>query len=270
MLALLLMLALAAQAAAAPLPPNTPRSTAVATAAAQVSRAAHQLRADASVAAALKSVGVGRNEEGEYPTSENGDEPSAAEQALASFGFGTALDLRLLAGGPEAAELMAELRKGGELSIADRSKIRLLVGDREHLARVSAVSSSSFSAGTAEAGGQRDEGEPVASGHRRLQDQGSGASSDTLSADNVAIVFSVLVGVCGYLLQAWTSDKASRQVGALQREHDQETRDQQVQQDRMQAQIRRTERWVDDFCTPVHRALVEYSMAWPASRVQVW
>ena len=64
--------------------------------------------------------------------------------------------------------------------------------------------------------------------------------------------------------------KPGRQVGALQREHDQETRDQQVQQDRMQAQIRRTERWVDDFCTPVHRALVEYSMAWPASRVQVW
>ena len=126
------MLALAAQAAAAPLPPNTPRSTAVATAAAQVSRAAHQLRADASVAAALKSVGVGRNEEGEYPTSENGDEPSAAEQALASFGFGTALDLRLLAGGPEAAELMAALRTGGGLGIADRAKIRLLVG-RSHI-----------------------------------------------------------------------------------------------------------------------------------------
>ena len=72
------------------------------------------------------------------------------------------------------------------------------------------------------------------------------------------IVFSVLVGVCGYLLQAWTSDKASRQAGDLQREHDEQTRDQQVQQDRMQAQIRRTERWVDDFCTPVGRALVEY------------
>ena len=47
--------------------------------------------------------------------------------------------LQLLAGGPEAAELMDELRTSGELSIADRAKIRLLVGDREHLARVLAA-----------------------------------------------------------------------------------------------------------------------------------
>ena len=64
--------------------------------------------------------------------------------------------------------------------------------------------------------------------------------------------------MCGYLLQAWTSEKASGRAGALQREHDQETRDQQVQQDRMQAQVRRTERWVDACCVPVGRALGEY------------
>ena len=45
----------------------------------------------------------------------------ADDPALA--GFRTALDLRLLAGGPEAAELMAELRVTEGLSIADRSKV---------------------------------------------------------------------------------------------------------------------------------------------------
>ena len=66
--------------------------------------------------------------------------PSAAAQALASFGFTKALDFQLLAGGPEAAELMTVLRTGTGLSIAARAKIRLLVGDREHLARIVLVS----------------------------------------------------------------------------------------------------------------------------------
>ena len=229
------LLLLVASAQAAPLFPSNAGHTAT-TVANQVARATEQLRGDASITAALQTVQVGTHH-------------ADAEQALAALGFETALDLQLLAGGPEAAELMATLRTGGELSIADRAKIRLLVGDREHLARVAMVSSSPFSGS--------EEEEQAAPRHRQLQDEGD-SDHGTLSADSIAIVFSVCVGVCGYLLQAWTAEKASRHAGELQREHDQQARDRQVQQDRTQAQIRRTERWVDDCCFPASRALSQY------------
>ena len=48
----------------------------------------------------------------------------------------------LLAGVLEVAKLMTTLQTGGELSIADRAKIRLPVGDREHLPRVSITADS--------------------------------------------------------------------------------------------------------------------------------
>ena len=79
-----------------------------------------------------------------------------------------------------------------------------------------------------------DRDESAAWHHRKLQDQGTDRS--TLSADTIAIVLSVCVGVCGYLLQAWTAEKASRHAGDLQREHDQQARDRQVEQDRAVAQ----------------------------------
>ena len=95
---------------------------------------------------------------------------------------------------------------------------------------------------------------------------GTTASSKTKApiaapCPTIAIVFSVCVGVCGYLLQAWTAEKASRHAGDLQREHDQQARDRQVEQDRTVAQIRRTERWVDDFCSPIGRALTQYILS---------
>ena len=116
-----LVLALVAHAAAAAPLPKVPSDAGItaAFAAEQVAQAAQQLLGDATIAAALTAVKVGTD---------------AAQQALAAHGFQTALDLRLLAGGPEAAELMAALGTGGELSIADRAKIRLLVGDQTHLA----------------------------------------------------------------------------------------------------------------------------------------
>ena len=200
-------------------------------------RAAQQLRHDTTVAAALHAVQIGRDDD--------------VEQALAALGFETALDLRLLAGGPEAAELMAALRTGGEVSLADRAKVQLLVGGMDHFARVSMMSSTLFL-------GSATDGDQSAPQHHRQLQEDKGSDRGTLSADTLAIMFSVLVGVCGYLLQAWTSAKASRHAGDLQREHDQGTRDLQVQQDRMQAQVRRTERWVDDCCVPVSRALNEY------------
>ena len=200
---LLALVATALAAQAAPHPPDSGAGgTAAAAAAEQVARAAQLLRGDATIATTLQTVQVGKHND--------------AKQALAALGFATALDLRLLAGGPEAVELMAALQSGG-LGIADRAKIRLLVSMAAPVDRTRA-----------------DHGEQVTTpGHRRqLQDQDTDRS--TLSADTIAIVLSVIVGVCGYLLQAWTSDKASRHAGDLQREHDQQTRDMQVEQDRTQ------------------------------------
>eukprot|EP01052_Picozoa_sp_SAG31_P010379 SAG31_NODE_567_length_14028_cov_4.022328_18_plen_593_part_00 len=167
-------------------------------------------------------------------------------------GFFTALDLQLLRGAPEAAELMDELRANGGLRIADRAKIRLLIGDRAHLTR--------FMLPTAahDAGAQHSSAShPCRSTHRLLQNADD-SSSNTLSLDTIAIVLSVFCGVCGYLLQAWTADKHNQHAAELQREHDQEARERQQEHEKIQAQIRRTERWVDDCCVPVHQALNVY------------
>eukprot|EP01052_Picozoa_sp_SAG31_P016170 SAG31_NODE_1062_length_10105_cov_11.143814_2_plen_151_part_00 len=136
MYTMLVLLVLALQVARAAAAPPLLRSSArrsAATAAEQVAFTAQHIRPDATVAAALKSVGVDEYcDEDEQAQDENDPTTAtAAEQALTALGFRTALDLRLLAGGPEAAELMGALRTSGELRIADRSKIRLLVGDRE-------------------------------------------------------------------------------------------------------------------------------------------
>ena len=69
-------------------------------------------------------------------------DPEAADniaQLLAGLGFRTALDLRLLGGGPEAEELMGELQADGRLSIGHRAKVRLLIGNRAHLRRLGAA-----------------------------------------------------------------------------------------------------------------------------------
>ena len=235
------LLALVTQVAAAPLPRVGGTERTVTAAAEQVARAAQQLGGDATIAAALTAVKVGTD---------------GAEQALAALGFETALDLRLLAGGPEAAELMTALSTGGELSIADRAKIRLLVGDQTHLAGVVMMPIPSEDVAPV-----RDQGEQAAARGRHRQLQDGGADRGTLSADTIAIVFSVCVGVCGYLLQAWTSHRASQHAGELQRNHDEQARALAIEQDRTQAQIRRTERWVDDCCMPVNQALSEYMQA---------
>eukprot|EP01052_Picozoa_sp_SAG31_P007046 SAG31_NODE_331_length_17518_cov_32.495042_11_plen_321_part_00 len=112
--------------------------------------AVRQLPGDATIDAALRSVRVfnlpSADPDLKSPSKDDDvagpeNKRSAAKFALATLGFRTALDMRLLGGGPEAQELMAELRVNGRLSIADRSKIRLLVGDSEHLARFDAASS---------------------------------------------------------------------------------------------------------------------------------
>eukprot|EP01052_Picozoa_sp_SAG31_P002786 SAG31_NODE_100_length_25264_cov_38.715359_21_plen_343_part_00 len=125
---LLVLLACAGVAAAAttdppadPRPPASCSSTgACSGAAAVLARRAQHLCSGMPIAEALRSVRV---------------ESTAAAviaEDLKRAGFHDALDLRLLAGGAEAQELMSELSVRG-ISIADRVKLRLLVGDRAHL-----------------------------------------------------------------------------------------------------------------------------------------
>ena len=106
--------------------------------------AGHHRRARVQTAATLRRIFVAQAAQqicGSTPTGEallsTRLEPEAADnvaQLLAGLGFRTALDLRLLGGGPEAEELMGELQAdGGRLSIGDRAKVRLLIGNRAHL-----------------------------------------------------------------------------------------------------------------------------------------
>lgn len=61
---------------------------------------------------------------------------------LSEFGFQTALDLQLLGNGPEGQETMIHLQARG-ISIADRAKMRLLLGDHAHLHQLTAAVSPS-------------------------------------------------------------------------------------------------------------------------------
>eukprot|EP01052_Picozoa_sp_SAG31_P007510 SAG31_NODE_358_length_17033_cov_11.747077_9_plen_146_part_00 len=71
-----------------------------------------------------------------------GIQPEAAARAAALLellGFSMAPDLLLLGGGPEAVELFDEIRS--RVSLADRAKLRLLVGDADHTQRVASAAS---------------------------------------------------------------------------------------------------------------------------------
>eukprot|EP01052_Picozoa_sp_SAG31_P043656 SAG31_NODE_7343_length_1713_cov_3.416357_1_plen_228_part_10 len=112
----LLLAAAAAQSLPAAAPPGRCPT------APHVVRSAKKLCGGAPVAASLQSVGIG------------GDRTGATAELLAKHGFQTALDLRLLiSGGPEESELMEQLREPGRISIGDRSKVRLLLGDGSEL-----------------------------------------------------------------------------------------------------------------------------------------
>eukprot|EP01052_Picozoa_sp_SAG31_P045805 SAG31_NODE_8517_length_1437_cov_1.351271_1_plen_175_part_00 len=95
-----------------------------------VVRSAHRRYGGATVSDALRSA---RFEPG----------PAVRTAALLEqqFGLTAPADLLLLGGGPEALELMSDLQSR-ELSLGDRAKLRLLVGDVDHMQRVaSAVNS---------------------------------------------------------------------------------------------------------------------------------
>eukprot|EP01052_Picozoa_sp_SAG31_P038350 SAG31_NODE_5107_length_2740_cov_4.443014_2_plen_218_part_00 len=174
---------------------NCPTSAAIA-------RSAQQLCSSSPVADSLQSVGLAYSDN--LIANDSDDARPAASlllrQLLQDHGLRTALDLRLLRpGGAEAAELMEELRTGG-ISIGDRSKVRLLLGDEGP------------SDGTRPGGIRWQDHRTVADGERTPESQGLRrqlqGSSDGMSTDTIAIVLSVLFGAAGYLVQV-SSDAAA-------------------------------------------------------------
>eukprot|EP01052_Picozoa_sp_SAG31_P001932 SAG31_NODE_65_length_28565_cov_8.402914_13_plen_248_part_00 len=180
-------------------------SNAKCTPAAEIARAAYQLCSGLPIEAALQSARL-------LPESAR-----AVGQLLAGLGFSHALDLQLLGGGEEAAELMEQLAEQ-EVSIADRSKIRLLVGDRDHFARLQPMTTASAAASAAKRlllttvhaddpsgdarpsssqGAEEVESVRFSRSRRRLQDAANAQQDSQISPDTIAIVLSVLIGAAG-------------------------------------------------------------------------
>ena len=160
--------------------------------AAAVAQTAQRVCGGAPVEEALRAVGLQR-----------GAATDGAVRLLTGVGLRTALDLRLVArGGAEADEVMGELKAGG-VSLGDRAKIRLLVGEDP------AASPPSWEAvrllladKEAEAstrGAQRARPQEEERPRRKLQEE------DGLSTDTIAIVLSLLVGAAGYFVQVCNS-----------------------------------------------------------------
>ena len=153
--------------------------------AAAVARTAQQICGGALVDEALQSVQL---------QPEAGGSLLETTRLLARLGFRNVADLQLLAGGLEAEELMGELQAAG-MSIGDRAKLRLLVGDREHLGKIALITEEPWAKAGDGQHGHHDihEQDPQ---RRSMQD----ATADTgLSIDTIAIVLTVLVGTAGYV-----------------------------------------------------------------------
>ena len=130
--------------------------------------------------------------------------PEAADETarlLAAMGFAATVELEMLpAGTPEMDEVMDELKSAG-LSVGDRSKVRLLVGDRGLQARGRSATPHALEGGSAAAVAAAADGRdgfadslPQTQSRRRLQENDGGGG---LSMDTVAIVLTVLVGAAG-------------------------------------------------------------------------
>ena len=129
------------------------------------------------------------------------DAARVAGQALRDHGFRSSLDLALLDGrGSEAEELLAELKRTSGLNIGDRARVRLLMGDRADLRRLSEGSPAEV-----ESAAPRQLGQDLDVSRRLLQEHAKAGSGDGMSADTIAIVLSVLVGAAGYLVQVITT-----------------------------------------------------------------
>eukprot|EP01052_Picozoa_sp_SAG31_P042728 SAG31_NODE_6876_length_1863_cov_1.358844_1_plen_319_part_10 len=127
------------------------------------------------VEAALQSVNL------------QGAEAAALGQVLEGHDFHTALDLRLLAGGPEADELMEQLKAASPpVGLSARAKLRLLIGDAHHVARISAAAKLrpelSFSQ-AGKAGNDRKGNDPITQSSGELE----GGQASALSREPSAL-----------------------------------------------------------------------------------
>eukprot|EP01052_Picozoa_sp_SAG31_P013553 SAG31_NODE_817_length_11849_cov_6.737362_5_plen_133_part_00 len=127
---------------------------------------------------------------------------------------------------------MDQLRLGG-ISIGDRSKVRLLLGD-------GCSQRSITSDGSHGRSGATNQAHFVA--NRRLQQEGDGG----ISGDTIAIVASVLVGAAGFLVQAHTERRAQQSATIQVQELHQHEQTRQREHEQMLSQIARTDRWLDD------------------------
>ena len=159
--------------------------------AADIARAAQQLCGDVAIEEALRLVRL------------QPDTVRTLQPVFTSLGLRTVLDLQLLAGGPDATALMQFISESDLANIGELAKIRLLVGDQEHLSRITSVEKrehedehqSPNRRPSVETGDWRPSS---GSGQERrwLQEEGH----DGMSIDTIAIVLSVLVGAAGYVV----------------------------------------------------------------------
>eukprot|EP01052_Picozoa_sp_SAG31_P045818 SAG31_NODE_8523_length_1436_cov_37.333583_1_plen_139_part_00 len=133
---------------------------------------------DLSAAEALHLAAVPREEAG------------AAAALSLLLGVRTALDFQLIdAGGAEAEELLLELKAGG-VSVGNRAKVRLLLGQ--------GASDGSVPDGSQATGAPFcTQSLPTRQWRRVLQAQESADEPGGVSMDTVAIVLSVLLGAAG-------------------------------------------------------------------------
>eukprot|EP01052_Picozoa_sp_SAG31_P003824 SAG31_NODE_151_length_22216_cov_37.572139_7_plen_514_part_00 len=227
---------------AAAAPAGESEDCSIAATVAAVARGAQQLRGNTPATEALLWVKL---------------QPETAEAAgilLSGFGMHTARDLALLGGGPEAEELMQQLKSNRGISIGDRSKLRLLIGDSDHVAR---IAQSDARCGTDFRHRNPTERPHLYMNGRRLQDEYP-PQQEGLSVDTIAIAITVLLGAAGYIIQAYSARQAEH--AAVQRQSElqiSETR-RQREHEQLLAQISRTERVVDECCGPCLRVI--YSM----------
>ena len=136
----------------------------------------------------------------------------------------------------------------GRISIGDRSKVRLLLGDGSELRRSNSAHQQCGGSDRADAGFTR-----------QLQD-GAGQG---MSADTIAIVASVLVGAAGYLVQAYTARRAEQSTAVHAQELHLHEQTRQREHEQMLAQIGRTDRWLDD-CALIDASVLSCCVGLPA------
>eukprot|EP01052_Picozoa_sp_SAG31_P024792 SAG31_NODE_2133_length_6372_cov_4.372071_4_plen_410_part_00 len=153
---------------------------------------------------------------------------------------------------------------------ADRAKVRLLVGDREHLRRLSAPLPSRplaadhcppwFTSSSSRSSDEQEDHDHQDSKAERRRVQSSG-SDGGMSTETIAIVLSVLVGAVGYVLQAHTARRAERVQEQQARELHIAEGTRQREHQMMTAQIERTHHALDQCCRPVQDDLFAIGFA---------